>query len=306
MCLKDHCPSTNDFPSLAPGVARRADLLPPDDGEGTSCPSAAVLAREPLAWSHRHRSPTTTHLFGQTSLKAEGNGLRAGQSDLERASEAPPDFLDREQPETETALSDEARRFRPKSAMKDEAKASKSFVKRKPLRFARQNVANEHNGKIDQIIVRHPRARAKRTCSWIVFSMEVSVSMCANTAPSPIQVGMAGEGEGWVWMVTVGGAVSCIEESAWPHLFASRTEQEFCRSHQTMRSLELAQCLPHLLQQALLLRFAELPHHTGGQPACGRLQERIERSVMGLKGKSTSDDPGKACFREFPLKDARI
>jgi hypothetical protein len=117
---------------------------------------------------------------------------------------------------------------------------------------------------------------------------------------------MAGEGEGWIWTVTVEGAVSCREESASPHLFASHTEQEFCRSHQTMRSLKLAQCLPHLLQQMLLLRFAELPHHTGGQPACGRVQERIERSVMGLKWKSTSDDPEKASFREFPLKDARI
>jgi hypothetical protein len=73
-----------------------------------------------------------------------------------------------------------------------------------------------------------------------------------------------------------------------------------------MRSLKLAQCLPHLLQQVLLLRFSELPHHTGGQPAGCRLQERIERSVMGLKGKRTGDDPVKASFRQFPLKDARI
>ncbi len=117
---------------------------------------------------------------------------------------------------------------------------------------------------------------------------------------------MAGEGEGWIWTVTVEGAVSCREESAWPHLFASYPEQEFCRSHQALRSLKLAQCLPHLLQQVLLLRFAEPPHHIGGQPACCLVQERIERSVMGLKGKSMGDDPVKACFREFPLKDARI
>src|SRR5437764_12236313 len=96
------------------------------------------------------------------------------------------------------------------------------------------------------------------------------------------------------------------EEPAWPHLFASHTEQQFCRSHQAMRSLKLAQCLSHLSQQVLLLRFAELPHHTSGQPAGCRLQESIERSVMGLKGKSMGDDPVKASFCEFPLKDSRI
>src|SRR2546421_6753464 len=96
------------------------------------------------------------------------------------------------------------------------------------------------------------------------------------------------------------------EEPAWPHLFASHTKQEFCRSHQAMRSLKLAQCLSHLPQQLLLLKVSELPHHTSSQPACCRLQERIERSVMGLKGKSTGDDLGKASFREFPFKDGRI
>src|SRR5260370_42466499 len=96
------------------------------------------------------------------------------------------------------------------------------------------------------------------------------------------------------------------EEEASPHLFASHTKQQFCRSHQAMRSLKLAQCLSHLTQQLLLLRFSELPHHTSGQPACCRLQERIERSVMGLKGRSTGDDLEKAGSREFPFKDGRI
>src|SRR5579884_2236242 len=73
-----------------------------------------------------------------------------------------------------------------------------------------------------------------------------------------------------------------------------------------MRSLKLAQCLSHLPQQVLLLRFAELPHHTSGQPASCRVQERIERSVMGLKWKSASDDLVKASFGEFPLKDSWI
>ena len=50
-------------------------------------------------------------------------------------------------------------------------------------------------------------------------------------------------------------------------LTASHTKQQFCRSHQAMRSLKLDQCLSHLPQQVLLLRFAELPHHTSGQPA---------------------------------------
>ena len=99
---------------------------------------------------------------------------------------------------------------------------------------------------------------------------------------------------------------SALKSLAASHLFASHTEQKFGRSRQAIRSLKLAQCLPHLLQQVLLLRFVELPHHTSGQPAGCRLQERIERSIMGLKRKSTGDDPGKASFREFPLKDARI
>ena len=73
-----------------------------------------------------------------------------------------------------------------------------------------------------------------------------------------------------------------------------------------MRSFKLAQCLSHLPQQVLLLRFSELPYHTSGQPAGCRLQERIERSVMGLKWKSTGFDLVKACLREFPLKDSRI
>ena len=73
-----------------------------------------------------------------------------------------------------------------------------------------------------------------------------------------------------------------------------------------MRSLKLAQCLSHLSHQVLLRVWAELPHHPSGQPARGRVQERIERSVMGLKGKSTGTDLGKASFREFPLKDGRI
>src|SRR5258706_1185555 len=96
------------------------------------------------------------------------------------------------------------------------------------------------------------------------------------------------------------------EEPAWPHLFASHTKQQFCRSHKAMRSLKLAQCLSHLPQQLLLLRFSELPYHASGQPACCRLQESIERSVMGLKWKSTGDDLVKASFREFPLKDSWI
>src|SRR5258708_783314 len=40
----------------------------------------------------------------------------------------------------------------------------------------------------------------------MVLSIPVCVSTCANAATSPIQVGMAGEGEGWIWTVTVGGA----------------------------------------------------------------------------------------------------
>lgn len=72
-----------------------------------------------------------------------------------------------------------------------------------------------------------------------------------------------------------------------------------------MRSLKLAQCLFHLLQQMLLLLLAELPHYTGGQPAGRRLQERIEGSVMGLKWKNAGDDLGKASFPEFPLKGGR-
>src|SRR6266487_3050921 len=62
-------------------------------------------------------------------------------------------------------------------------------------------------------------------------------------------------------------------------------------------------CAARLL---LLLKVSELPHHASGQPACCRLQESIERGVMGLKGKSTGDDLGKASFREFPFKDGRI
>src|SRR5260221_12040703 len=91
-----------------------------------------------------------------------------------------------------------------------------------------------------------------------------------------------------------------------PSLFAYHTNQEFCRSHQSMISLKLDQCLSHLPQHLLLLKVSELPHLTSGQPACCRLQERIERSVMGLKGKSIGDDPVKSSFREFPLKVARI
>jgi hypothetical protein len=73
-----------------------------------------------------------------------------------------------------------------------------------------------------------------------------------------------------------------------------------------MRSLKLAQCLSHLPQQLLLLLWAELPYHTSCQPAGCRLQESVERSVMGLKWKSTGSDLVKASFREFPLKDSRI
>lgn len=73
-----------------------------------------------------------------------------------------------------------------------------------------------------------------------------------------------------------------------------------------MRSLKLAQCLSHLPQQLLLLLLAELPHHTSGQPACCRLQESIERSVMGLKWNSMGYDLVKASFRELSLKDCRI
>src|SRR5438270_12511164 len=96
------------------------------------------------------------------------------------------------------------------------------------------------------------------------------------------------------------------EEPAWPHLFASHTEQQFCRSHQAMRSLKLAQCLSHLPQQVLLLRFPQLPHHTSGQPACSRLQARTERSELGLNWKSATDDLVKASFGEFRLKDSWI
>jgi hypothetical protein len=101
-------------------------------------------------------------------------------------------------------------------------------------------------------------------------------------------------------------AVAAREESASPHLFASHTKQQFCWSHQAMRFLKLAQCLSHLPQQLLLLRFSELPHHISGQPACCRLQESIERSVMGLKRKNTDDDLAKAGSCEFPLKGCRI
>jgi hypothetical protein len=35
-----------------------------------------------------------------------------------------------------------------------------------------------------------------------------------------------------------------------------------------MRSLKLAQCLPHLLQHLLLFKVSELSHHTKSYPAC--------------------------------------
>ena len=99
---------------------------------------------------------------------------------------------------------------------------------------------------------------------------------------------------------------ACREESAHLHLFASHPEQQFCRSHQAIRSFKLTECLSHLLQQLLLLLLAELPHHTGGQPACCRLQKSIERRVMGRKWNSSGDDVMKAGFFEFLFKDRRI
>jgi hypothetical protein len=33
------------------------------------------------------------------------------------------------------------------------------------------------------------------------------VSTCANAATSPIQVGIAGKGKGWIWTVTIEGAI---------------------------------------------------------------------------------------------------
>ena len=53
-----------------------------------------------------------------------------------------------------------------------------------------------------------------------------------------------------------------------PDLFARHTKQYFSRSHQAMRSLKLAQCLPHLLQHLLLFKVSELSHHIQSYPAC--------------------------------------
>ena len=50
-----------------------------------------------------------------------------------------------------------------------------------------------------------------------------------------------------------------------PDLFACHTKQYFSRSHKAMRSLKLAQCLPHLLQHLLLFKVSE---HTKSYPAC--------------------------------------
>src|SRR5215472_14441437 len=84
--------------------------------------------------------------------------------------------------------------------------------------------------------------------------------------------------------------------STGPPLIASNPEQQFCRSHQALRSLKLAQSLSHLPEQVLLLRLSELPQYPSSQPASCRVQERIERRVMGLKGKHTGDDLRKARF----------
>ena len=73
-----------------------------------------------------------------------------------------------------------------------------------------------------------------------------------------------------------------------------------------MSSLKLAQGLSHLSHQVLLLMLAELPHHLSSQSACRRVQERIERCVMGLKWQSTGADLVKACFGQFLLKDSRV
>src|SRR4051794_28063662 len=57
--------------------------------------------------------------------------------------------------------------------------------------------------------------------------MPVCVNTCANAATSPIQVGMAGEGEGWIWMVTVGGAVSRMP----PSFLVCEVGCVICRHH---------------------------------------------------------------------------
>jgi hypothetical protein len=55
-------------------------------------------------------------------------------------------------------------------------KRSELFVKRMERWFARQSRADEHDHKIDEVVMRHPRARVKRTCSWIAFRIPVWVS----------------------------------------------------------------------------------------------------------------------------------
>jgi hypothetical protein len=60
--------------------------------------------------------------------------------------------------------------------MNGEAKASKPLIKRLQGRLTRENRANEHGDKIDEVVVSHPRARANRTCSAIAFQMPVYVS----------------------------------------------------------------------------------------------------------------------------------
>jgi len=80
-------------------------------------------------------------------------------------------------------------------------KRSEPFVKGKQGGFARNCIADQHGDKIDEIVVRHPRARAKRTCSWIVFRIPVWVSRCAKAVSSPIQEGIEGS-DVVIWMVT--------------------------------------------------------------------------------------------------------
>jgi hypothetical protein len=87
---------------------------------------------------------------------------------------------------------------------------SQPFVKCLESWLTGKGIANQHSGKIDQIVLTKA-GRAKRTCSWMIFSTPVCMSTRAKVAPSPIQEGMAGFDSGVIWMVTAAGVVSRID-----------------------------------------------------------------------------------------------
>ena len=80
----------------------------------------------------------------------------------------------------------------PEESHERQSPRSQPFVKRQQRGFPRKNIADQHGDKIDEIVLSHPRARTKRTRSWMVVSRPVCVSTCANAATSPIQEGMEG------------------------------------------------------------------------------------------------------------------